>query len=104
MTVNVTWFPMAPYFMETKDPGNNKYKPQRHAGRDYIILQEIAQALNFSSNILPYKELDHVRSTSTALLTSNNNYVKFCILPQGNFLYTTGLGAPRNPAGIYSSL
>lgn len=59
MGINVTWFPMAPYFMEVKDSDNESQTP-RYAGRDYIILETIAEALNFSINVLSYTNLDHV--------------------------------------------
>ncbi|XP_050733861.1 glutamate receptor ionotropic, delta-2-like [Eriocheir sinensis] len=60
MSINVTWYPMAPYFMEVRDLDNKTNQAPRYAGRDYIILEGIAEALNFSINVLPYTELDKV--------------------------------------------
>lgn len=66
---------MAPYFMEVRDPDNKTNPTPRHAGRDYIILEEIAKALNFSINVLPYTDLNNVSFQSGSIAFNH----QFCI-------------------------
>ncbi|XP_050733482.1 uncharacterized protein LOC127007033 isoform X4 [Eriocheir sinensis] len=57
MSINVSWFPLQPYFTETRDKTS---QVPRYAGRGYTILAELAGALNFSINFLPFQGQEYV--------------------------------------------
>ncbi|XP_063875823.1 ionotropic receptor 21a-like [Scylla paramamosain] len=76
--VNMTVFPFPPYWMDVTS--GDDAKESRITGRDYIILETIAQKLNFSINVLPYGEWDEVMmrlEVRTALMSP----IKLAILP-----------------------
>ncbi|XP_050733474.1 uncharacterized protein LOC127007030 [Eriocheir sinensis] len=81
--VNMTVFPFAPYWMEANsfpEEDANESHGSKITGRDYIILENIAQGLNFSINVLPYGEWDEVMmrlEVRTALMSP----LKLAILP-----------------------
>lgn len=66
MAVNMTVFPFRPYWMDVKSPEENvnNVKESKITGRDYMILETLAQKLNFSINVLPYGEWDEVCCSS----------------------------------------
>ena len=72
--VNMTVFPFRPYWMDiTSLPEEKKDSAEESkiTGRDYIILETIAQKLNFSINVLPYGEWDEVCHVSFVFLSAN---------------------------------
>ncbi|XP_042224455.1 ionotropic receptor 93a-like [Homarus americanus] len=58
--LNMTVFPFSPYWMEVEQQGPEGVTTSRRTGRDYLILETIAGALNFSINVLPYGDWDEV--------------------------------------------
>ncbi|XP_050733479.1 uncharacterized protein LOC127007033 isoform X3 [Eriocheir sinensis] len=78
MSINVSWFPVQPYFTETRDKTS---QVPRYAGRGYTILAELAGALNFSINFLPFKGQEYVMPR----LSQRQAYIrpiKVAFLPQ----------------------
>ncbi|XP_063875820.1 uncharacterized protein LOC135108589 [Scylla paramamosain] len=61
MDVNMTWFPLPPYWMPVSESASEKYKGSIFTGRDVIIIETIAQALNFSIHPLPFRGIENTR-------------------------------------------
>lgn len=64
MSINIAWYQLEPYLMKVRDLDNKTRQGTRYTGRDYKVLEELAKALNFSLNFLPFAEFDKVRFSS----------------------------------------
>ncbi|XP_071533998.1 LOW QUALITY PROTEIN: ionotropic receptor 21a [Panulirus ornatus] len=59
-SLNMSVWPFSPYWMEVEETAPNGTKVSKLTGRAYIILETIAQNLNFSINVLPPNNLPDV--------------------------------------------
>ncbi|XP_063875878.1 ionotropic receptor 21a-like [Scylla paramamosain] len=55
MDVNMTWFPLPPYWMPNNGSASKNYTGSTFSGRDVTIIETIAGALNFSIHLVPYR-------------------------------------------------
>ncbi|XP_069169716.1 ionotropic receptor 93a-like [Procambarus clarkii] len=83
-TVNVTALPYKPFWSEAKDQGSGGVT--RYSGSDAQMLMTIAEALNFTFNVLPVTTWDQVTglvSERTSFMASINHVQ----MPQRQLLY-----------------
>ncbi|XP_068240792.1 uncharacterized protein [Palaemon carinicauda] len=71
--MNMTVFPFTPYWMTVEQDVHDKGPVQTLTGRDYIMLEVMAKALNFTINVLPEGEWDFVGLRTTYQLTASRS-------------------------------
>ncbi|XP_063875086.1 uncharacterized protein LOC135108267 [Scylla paramamosain] len=60
MTFNLSWLPLTPYWMEEVQSRPDGSKVSSYSGKMYLIMQVIADVLNFTINPLPFEGWDSV--------------------------------------------
>lgn len=68
MDVNMTWFPLPPYWMPVSGSTSDNFMGSSFAGRDVIIIETIARTLNFSIHLVPYRGTENVWWLRTVVL------------------------------------
>lgn len=60
MDVNMTWFPLPPYWMPVSGSALDNFTGSTFVGRDVTIIETIGEALNFSIHPVPYRGTENV--------------------------------------------
>ncbi|XP_069951453.1 ionotropic receptor 21a-like [Cherax quadricarinatus] len=85
-TVNVTALPYRPYWSEAEERSGDNTGVTRYSGSDAMMLRTIADALNFTFNVLPVSTWDQV----TGLVMERSSLIAsifHIVLPQRQLLY-----------------
>lgn len=85
--LNMTVHPFPPYWMEVESGRPDGSTVKRIAGRDYTMLETMAQALNFTISVMPDADWEEARElcilghcVMKRTLDVNNNTVHFFFL------------------------
>ncbi|XP_063875872.1 uncharacterized protein LOC135108640 isoform X2 [Scylla paramamosain] len=98
MSINVTWFPMPPYFEEIESHLKTNQMAS-FTGRGYRMLEVIAEALNFTINVMPFENWNVVREN----IISRKAFIrpiKLAILPRFEKLYDFTMFIERATLGF----
>ncbi|XP_069957204.1 ionotropic receptor 21a-like [Cherax quadricarinatus] len=97
--VNVTVFPFSPYWMDVQQKSTDGGSISHKSGRDYLVVEALAAALNFSINVLPYREWEEVMSR----LERREAFIsprKLAIMPHLQEIYDYSLFIERATLGF----